>query len=477
MIIWLVLSLFTITRFVLESKLKNMASASSLHFDIEFDKFDKTDDWQTQRNTLQERNKFMFKNKLMSDIKFTFDDPKNEERRLIIHAHKYVLAIGSPVFQFMFYGSLQEKNDEIYLPDCSYGVFSEFLRFLYYDEVEINIETAVGLLYLAEKYMIPLLATNASLYLKGVVSPENVFETLFQARQFNVKRLERRCWDIVDLFTAECLESEGFKTLDQATLKELLRRDTLMVDEEAIFRAVMLWARNRCDEMGRERDGKSLREIIGDALYQIRFPLMAKEAFANEVATVGLLEEGESLSIMLYFTCVNTKLRFLDRKRKKKRMRRCRRINSLSLKSRAFRSGVWNLDDVSFRANEDILVAGARIFTGPIPDHISLKLTLADKENTVLAEVETKQLDGQAALQGKGKGMDVLYERPVLLLQGTSLNCRLTATCTTGNEETNFKYASDSDFLPLNYVDGVEFTFIARSGQGHILEILFYPLL
>ena len=188
---------------------------------LSLDEFDTIDAWQTQRNTLQERNKYMFKNELMSDVKFIFEDPNNKEELLTIHTHKYMLAISSPVFHAKFYGSSQAKNDEVYLSDCSYDVFSEFLRFLYYDEVEINIETALGLLSLAKEYVIPLLATKASLFLKGEVSPANVFETLYQARKFNEKRLERRCWDIIDIFTAECLRSDGFKTLDQATLIQL----------------------------------------------------------------------------------------------------------------------------------------------------------------------------------------------------------------------------------------------------------------
>ena len=48
--------------------------------------------WQAKKSTVLERNSFMFKNSLMSDIKFVFPNDT------IIPAHKYVLAISSSVF-------------------------------------------------------------------------------------------------------------------------------------------------------------------------------------------------------------------------------------------------------------------------------------------------------------------------------------------------------------------------------------------
>lgn len=64
--------------------------------------------WQAKRGTVAERNKYMFNNPLLSDIKFSF--PGNDK---IIPAHKYVLAVSSSVFFAMFYGDLAETRDTI----------------------------------------------------------------------------------------------------------------------------------------------------------------------------------------------------------------------------------------------------------------------------------------------------------------------------------------------------------------------------
>ena len=70
----------------------------------------------------------MFDNELMSDVSFTCG-----ESRCTFHAHKYVLATSS-------------------------AVFKEFLRFLYTDDCKITAENAIGVFYLAKKYLISSLA-------------------------------------------------------------------------------------------------------------------------------------------------------------------------------------------------------------------------------------------------------------------------------------------------------------------------------
>ena len=89
--------------------------------------------WQAKRNTLLERNKYMFNNPLMSDIKFAFPDTKRT-----IPAHKYVLAISSPVFFAMFYGDLAESRDTINITDCDPDIFLHFLRFICCDEANFQ---------------------------------------------------------------------------------------------------------------------------------------------------------------------------------------------------------------------------------------------------------------------------------------------------------------------------------------------------
>ena len=97
------------------------------------------DNWQTKRSTICERTKFIFNNELLSDVKFVVPASQNESERRksqkCIPAHKFILAISSPVFYAMFYGEMAETAGTIQLPDCDYESLLELFRFLYSDEV------------------------------------------------------------------------------------------------------------------------------------------------------------------------------------------------------------------------------------------------------------------------------------------------------------------------------------------------------
>ena len=77
------------------------------------------ENWQTKKPTIRERTKFMLNNNLFSDVKSVVRKSDGEsESKQVIPAHKFVLSIGSPVFEPMFYGELAETRDSIELPDC-----------------------------------------------------------------------------------------------------------------------------------------------------------------------------------------------------------------------------------------------------------------------------------------------------------------------------------------------------------------------
>ena len=81
------------------------------------------DNWQTKCPNISKRTKFIFNNELLSDVKFVVPASDNESvsrksRKCMIPAHKFVLAISSPVFYAMFYGEMVETAGTIQLPDC-----------------------------------------------------------------------------------------------------------------------------------------------------------------------------------------------------------------------------------------------------------------------------------------------------------------------------------------------------------------------
>ena len=140
----------------------------------------------------------MLNNDRLSDV--TFVATKCEGKQLI-PAHKFILAIGSPVFEAMFYGELAETKDIIELPDCDYESLMELFRYMYSDEVNLSGSNVMGVLYLAKKYIVPSLFNKCAEYLKEKLDPSNVFSILPFAQKYEEKALVDLCWRVIENHT------------------------------------------------------------------------------------------------------------------------------------------------------------------------------------------------------------------------------------------------------------------------------------
>ena len=184
--------------------------------------------WQTKRPNISERTKFMFNNELLSDVKFVVPASHNQSerrksRKCMIPAHKFVLAISSPVFYAMFYGEMAETSDTIQLPDCDYESLLEFFRFLYSDKVNLSGSNVMQVLYLAKKYLVPSLADKCTEYVQEHLEASNVFSVLPQALKFEDEALEKRCWEIIEIHTENALTSEEFVTLERSVVQSVVK--------------------------------------------------------------------------------------------------------------------------------------------------------------------------------------------------------------------------------------------------------------
>ena len=164
------------------------------------------DNWQTKCSAVAERTTFIFNTELLSDVKFVVPASSGEsESKKMIPAHKFVLAISSPVFYAMFYGQMAETRDSIELPDCEYESLLEMFRYLYSDKVNLSGSNVMQVLYLANKYMVPSLTEKCTAYLRRNLKASNVFCILPHAQKFADKDLEDRCWELIDKQTEEAV--------------------------------------------------------------------------------------------------------------------------------------------------------------------------------------------------------------------------------------------------------------------------------
>ena len=367
------------------------------------------DDWQSSKKTVLQRNAYMFDNELMSDVSFTCGESRRCRR--IFHAHKYVLGTSSAVFYAMFYGDLAEKESTICLTDAEEESFEEFLRFLYTDDCKITPENAIGILYLAKKYLVSSLAKKSCEILEASIRPENVFAVLEQAIQFDEKKMEAKSWNIISKETQECLNSEAFCDIGLHTLNALLKKESLAVTKMELFKAVLKWTDSECARQGIsiEEDKTARRRVLGDSVYEIGFLEMSQENIVKYVSPTEILTDTEVL-------CILKKMNGLDVADLKWKAKKCQRVPLVSLKR--FDSGNvkppginWSYsgkaDALTLTVNKAVLFHGVRLFgsTGESRYTIDFKI----KDVTVTGPYTSHQ-DGDRVPR-----YDVMLPRPISL--------------------------------------------------------------
>lgn len=226
---------------------------------------------------------------------------------MVIPAHKFVLSIGSPVFFAMFYGELAEKRDSIDFVDCEYESLLELFRFLYSDKVNFNPNNVMRVLYLAKKSLVPALVDKYIEYLGQILDGSNVFSMMDCSRIFEEKRLMEKCWCAVDKCAEDAVKSSSFITIEKSVLEALVERDTLMIKEVELFKAVDKWATKECERQELVADGTVKRRILGERIVKaIRFPIMEQREFVAVVLDSDILTSKEVYDVMKYHSAVLT---------------------------------------------------------------------------------------------------------------------------------------------------------------------------
>jgi len=280
----------------------------------------------------------MFNNELLSDVKFVVRDSEGgSESMKTIPAHKFLLAISSPVFCAMFYCELAEKKCSIDISDCDHKSLLELFRFVYSDKAKLNADNVMQVLYLAKKYMLPSLADKCSEFLRENLDASNVFHVLPDAQKYEEKDLENHCWEVIDKETDEAVKSDGFVTIEKSVLEELVERESLKVREVELFKAIDCWATKECEKQGLASDGSKKRRILGERMVKaIHFPVMEQQEFADNFLDCDILTKKELFDLVKYF---NSVLKFptgFSEAKRRGSLQRMSRFGSLTTSSRGF---------------------------------------------------------------------------------------------------------------------------------------------
>ncbi|XP_055350025.1 uncharacterized protein LOC129596703 [Paramacrobiotus metropolitanus] len=221
----------------------------------------------------------------------------------IFPAHRLVLSVRSVVFETMFYGSLPDKcTGPIDIPDILPDAFANMLSFLYTDKVtNFTQDNVFDTLKCADKYDLPLLVTMCTDFVLDTIDVHNCLDSLDSALHFGeaAPSILEKCLCLIDE-SVIIWRSEKFRTIGEKALRAILQRDTLTANEHSICSSVNEWSANMCAQRNMDATPANRREVLGQALYLIRFPLMTEAQLLDGPVKSGLLLQSEALDIYLH---------------------------------------------------------------------------------------------------------------------------------------------------------------------------------
>ncbi|XP_068752963.1 BTB/POZ domain-containing protein 6-like [Montipora capricornis] len=426
------------------------------------------ENWQTKRPTVRERTMFMLNNDLFSDVKFVVRKSNSDdesESKQVIPAHKFVLSIGSPVFEAMFYGEQAETSGSIELPDCEYNSLLELFRFMYSDEVNLSGSNVMEVFYLAKKYMVPSLVDKCSEYVQNNLNPSNVLSILPLAEKYDDKALVDRCWKVIDTQSEGVVTSDGFAAIQHSLLEAIISRDTLTLTEIDLFKAVHLWATKQCKKKGLEANGEAKRGILGEAVVKkIRFPLMKEHEFATIVLDAKILTPDEVITLVKFFNSGLgvTPVGFPETKRSglSPVFRACDRFNNVQ-ECQLWSGYEKRKDSLIFSVNNNIKLHGMCLFGRMNKDyHVNLVIKDLHTYSTVKTKTDSFRSQQMECKFGPYFGFEIFLDTPLDVKKNTDYQIEAEISGPTSVKGYNG--------LSLVDVSGVQFTFkeSAQIGNG-----------
>ena len=230
--------------------------------------------------------------------------------------------------------------------------------------------------------------------------------------QFDEKKLEKKCWDIVSKKTQECLNSEAFCNIESGILKTLLKKRSLEINEVDLFKAVIKWVDRECARQGVniEEDKTLRRRVLGDSVYDIFFLEMTLEDFGKYVSFTGILTQTEVISIFQHFSGSQVPgLKWKKEEKRKPNIVACSRFDVANSFHACWVYDGIKSDALTLTVNKAVLFHGFRLFgdNSRSGSQYEVKFTIKDENVT--------------GTYTSGKGNDGVWGYDVMLPESISL--------------------------------------------------------
>jgi hypothetical protein len=152
-------------------------------------------------------------------------------------------------------------------------------------------------MYGSEKYMLHNIKDKCSHYLQASVDEERVCVVLQTAHDFYLDDYRTNALKFILSIGEPCLESNSFLHLSPECLKLVIESDYLKCKEEIMYQKIIDWSTHRCQDQHLTVNDEHTRQVLGDFLYLVRFPIMERKYFTENVSKKSLLTLDEIVKV------------------------------------------------------------------------------------------------------------------------------------------------------------------------------------
>lgn len=159
-----------------------------------------------------EIRRFLINNPYLSDVTFSVGVET-------IYAHKAMLITSSRLFREHFE---ENKSKTMEINWIERETLINILTFCYTDKITITMDNLLALLMASHALEVRQIVNNCHGQVQASMSPDNVFEILFKAKEMNYEPIQKRCVDFLIMNEQKCFNSSSFFSLSIEDMNKVL---------------------------------------------------------------------------------------------------------------------------------------------------------------------------------------------------------------------------------------------------------------
>lgn len=134
-------------------------------------------------------------------------------------------------------------------------------------------------------------------FLKKSVSTSDSVVALPTSIEFHLMDLQRASLKYIQQYPSKCLDNAKGLNIGKECMELILKSEEFNWTETELCKFALKWAKNKCKSLKKEPSGPNKRELLETLLYLIRFPVVDKHYFTNEITSDGILSDSVIINV------------------------------------------------------------------------------------------------------------------------------------------------------------------------------------